>query len=126
MTDLANNKIKVSTYAVLVFMMFSSIALMFFVKYTVYNLRKEITVVEMEIEKSIDKTKILDAEWAYLTSPERIRHLVKNINSFKDYSQIGISQMKNPKTLKSYYTQKNEKYGNNNFALSSPKNELYY
>ena len=83
MTDIANSKTRTSTYALLTFMIFSSIVLMFFVKYTVYNLRKEITVVEQKIDKNIEDIRILEAEWAYLTTPDRIRKLVNNVDNFE-------------------------------------------
>ncbi|MFC1659692.1 hypothetical protein ACFL0U_03945 [Pseudomonadota bacterium] len=123
---LEENKINISTYTTFTLMIFLSIALMFFVKYTVYNLRKEIRVVERQIETNLDKASILEAEWAYLTNPERIRNLVNNIDQFENYSQSKVIQIKDFKLLKPYYTSRQEKYGNNNVALTNSKNEFYY
>lgn len=115
---------KMCIYSLSIAMLFLSIFSMFFVKYTLYSLKKDIVSLDNEIQRNIEEKQILEAEWSYLTTPERLKKL---LTSNKDnYIVVKVEQIKKLKALKPYYLAKSEKAGNNNLALQSSSNELYY
>jgi hypothetical protein len=101
-----------------------SIVIMFSVKYSLYSLKREIVIIDKEIQRNVEEKQILEAEWSYLTTPERLRNLLAN--NQEKYIVIKVAQIKKLETLAPYYLAKSKKVGNNNVALISSRNELYY
>jgi len=101
-----------------------SVIMMFSVKYTLYSLKREIVVIDREIQRNIEEKQILEAEWSYLTTPERLRNLLAN--NQEKYIVIEVAQIKKLETLAPYYLAKNKETGNDNVALISSENELFY
>lgn len=47
------------------------------VKYTAQDLQREVTVAQDELKKEQQSLHLLNAEWAYLNRPDRLRHLAE-------------------------------------------------
>lgn len=115
---------KIYTYFIAMAVLGLSALLMFFVKYELYYMKKDIVAIDVEIQRKIDEKQILEAEWSYLTTPERLKNLMTS-NQGK-YIVVKVEQIKKLETLRPYYLVRNKSAGNNNFALQSSGNELYY
>lgn len=61
------------------------------IKYEVVFLRKTVKTLATETEKSMDNIKVLEAEWSYLNSPERLKKLANKY--LPEMKPIGVGQV---------------------------------
>lgn len=71
------NFIKFNTLAWLVLIVAAAYGL-YMVKYRVLNVQREIASIERQLEQEQENLHVLQAEWAYLTRPDRLQHLAEN------------------------------------------------
>ena len=50
---------------------------LYIVKYTAEGLQREVAVVQSDVKKERESLHLLNAEWAYLNRPERLRNLAE-------------------------------------------------
>ena len=93
-----------------------SITLMLGVKYKSVVLHKKIANIESQIKKCDYESRILKAEWAYLTTPERLLALSETY--LEGNSVLVASQIKEIDTLRPYYTAKSRNLNNHSFAFN--------
>ena len=61
---------------------------LFVMKYKVRNLERELTSVDKEIEKNVQKIKLLKTEWSKLNQATRIKNLASNNLTTLNYSRM--------------------------------------
>lgn len=73
------------------------------INYQIRDLEKEVAVLEGQIAADRQETRVLKAEFSFLTEPERLRHLSKNvlglvpvepsqIHTFTSFENFGINE----------------------------------
>lgn len=68
-----------------------SVFALFQVKYKVQNLRRDLAEIERQIEADKQSIHVLEAEWAYLNRPERLRRLA---DQYLDLRYVNVAQIK--------------------------------
>lgn len=81
-------------------MVAASVLGLFHIKYTVKNLKKDLLEINSQITDSKDEIHTLKAEWAYLSSPERIKRLS---DRYLDLEFSSSSQVKFESDIKVAY-----------------------
>jgi hypothetical protein len=112
-------KIKYIVMLILISVIFAT----FTVKKAVYNLTRKIITVENRINELEQEKYMLQIEWAYLTSPERLAEIMKKVNTANNQQEqptiISVKRIKKLDTLASYYYTKNKEINVVNPVASS-------
>lgn len=107
-----NNKIITSGIAITILAMI----MMLFTKYTVVNLQNQVGALDYKINRYKQDYHVLQAEWAYLTSPKRIEILAKAY--LKGNKEITAEQLKSIEKMDSYYVAKGKSNSKKAFAMN--------
>lgn len=91
-------------FATLIIGMFT----LFQIKYHVQNLKKDLVEINRQIAYNKEAIHVLKAEWAYLSSPKRIKELSQKYlnlsyskaNQIHQIKNISVAQLENRKTIK--------------------------
>ncbi len=68
-----------------------SIFALFQVKYKVQNLRRDLAEIERQVTSDKQSIHVLQAEWAYLNRPERLKRLA---DQYLDLRYVSVAQVK--------------------------------
>ena len=93
-----------------------SALIMFSIKYTVFNLKADIRVIEKTMANLEAESYILDAEWTYLINPQRLSRLTKS--NLSNNNVVVAKQIKDIEKLRPYYISRS-KYINNRNPIAS-------
>ena len=66
---------------------------LYFVKFQVLELQRQIAAVEQELDKEIEHLHVIEAEWAYLTRPDRLQELVVEHTKLKPVAGMQVQQV---------------------------------
>lgn len=96
------------------FILFICFLFFIFIQYKVFILKVSLKEIDLEINKIKHKNAILDVEISYLTDPERLIKIYKEIYG-NDYSNnlVTIKQMKNMTEILLYHHNKNKENNKN-------------
>lgn len=87
---------KVTIYVLVFSVVFFTIAASSYLKNSVYRLEKELNDINMSIQTDKEEIHVLNAEWAKLNNPGRLRNLASshtNLNSVKGEQIINYSAL---------------------------------
>ncbi len=73
---------------------------LFQVKHKVQNLRKDLSEINRQLLETKEEVNVLNAEWAYLNQPERIKRLA---DAYLGMHYATVAQVKNMDDMKSQY-----------------------
>ena len=88
---------KKSTALIAVVTMGMSIAIVFHIKYCVKNLMRDTVELTRQIASDKEAIHVLDAEWAYLNQPARLKSLARQ---YLDLTYIVADQIKSERRMK--------------------------
>lgn len=91
----------------------------FYIRYKMYNITKNMAYLDKKIEQMRDDKKILQVELTYLTSTERLLDLIeKNPNILNNKQLASIKQVKTKEEFKAFSLAKavNNPYNNKKYA----------
>ena len=111
----------------LIIVLLLATASMFFIRYKMYDLSRDLAYLDKHIESLQDHKELLDLELTYLTSTERILSLIdKNPNILNNKKVINVAQLKSKKQLIEISLAKanNRVYENRKLAESKINNDL--
>lgn len=66
---------------------------LYFVKYQVLELQRQNAGIERELQQEIEHLHVVEAEWAYLTRPDRLQALVKKHTTLKPVAGMQVQQV---------------------------------
>lgn len=66
---------------------------LYFVKYQVLELQRQTAALEKELQKEVEHLHVIEAEWAYLTRPDRLQALVKKHTTLKPVAGMQVQQL---------------------------------
>jgi len=112
---------KLKYILILIFVL--TITTTFAVKKGVYNMQKEVLVIDNKINDLEQEKYMLKIEWSYLTSPERLieisKKMDKNISDENKPVMISAKQVKRLENLIPYYYAKSKEDNNVNPIASN-------
>lgn len=77
---------------------------LFIVKWKIYNIKKNIIIIDCEITKVQEEIKIMETELSYLTNPKRLKQIYYKINKCNDCASIlSINQIKSITDILPFY-----------------------
>ena len=74
---------------------------LYIVKYTVADLKREVDLVEAQVKQERESLHLLNAEWAYLNRPERLRSLA---DAHLNVAPVQVQQIQPIQSLHAAYT----------------------
>ena len=66
---------------------------LYFVKFQVLEVQRQIASVEKELHKEYQHVHVVEAEWAYLTRPDRLQQLVRQHTTLKPVIGLQVQQV---------------------------------
>lgn len=66
---------------------------LYFVKFQVQELQRQTATLEQELEKELEHLHVIEAEWAYLTRPDRLQELARHHTTLKPVAGMQVQQV---------------------------------
>ncbi len=102
---------------------FFSITLMFLMQFKVDILQENLKEANSKIVSIEDEIRVLEVEWVYLTTPERLRNLSDKY--IKNNGYIAFNQVKDDVNLNAFYANNLQKQKTNqNVAMNEPTRKI--
>lgn len=66
---------------------------LYFVKYQVLELQRQTAALEKDLQMEVEHLHVIEAEWAYLTRPDRLQALVQKHTTLKPVAGMQVQQL---------------------------------
>ena len=66
---------------------------LYFVKFQVQELQRQTASLEKELDQELEHLHVIEAEWAYLTRPDRLQKLVEQHTTLKPVVGVQVQQV---------------------------------
>lgn len=66
---------------------------LYFVKFQVLELQRQISSIERELQQELEHMHVVEAEWAYLTRPDRLQALVNQHTELKPVVGMQVQEL---------------------------------
>ncbi|AIL64428.1 hypothetical protein NOVO_00065 [Rickettsiales bacterium Ac37b] len=109
------------TLAFTIFILSGSVLGLFYIKYQVQNLNKDLNELNKQYTQEQESVRVLKAEWSYLNQPERLKELSKK---YLNLDKMKLAQVRRFSKDASFDMAQNNKNYNNTKYVNNYRNSI--